>query len=260
MSPLVDVVIKPGGRKFGVGLFVLQHQRVAMHDDMRDARRRRGERDALLHGLRRRRPRGDRHVEHAVGRFVIFRQFTCEMSRASMFLSKPWAVPSGGRSPCSDRPSSENRSRIVFSYSLRVRRRIAMRPSAVWACSEAIKALANFARGGGNVISCRSITILRRHFAGANTIVNFHPARKTVRVGRIERQLRQIETRFGVFALWHSMQCFRGKHGSARPPLLPRCRTSRRLAPAARRRRCATRASRNERLLRDKNQPPMGAP
>ena len=63
-------------------------------------------------------------------------RLTCEISRASLFLSKPWAEPSAGSKPCSAMPGISKRSRIVFSYSVRVSLRIPVRPApASFACS-----------------------------------------------------------------------------------------------------------------------------
>ena len=91
----------PAGGKVGIGLLVLEQHAVAVHQNVGDeSAALASEMRSLLHG-RRIRPRGDRQVERVSAASTYLAMLTCEMSSASLFLSKPWAEPSAGNSPCS---------------------------------------------------------------------------------------------------------------------------------------------------------------
>ena len=91
----IDVRLIARRREFGIGLLVLQQHTIAIHDDVRYKAAAVRQRDAaLLHGAA---PGAAwRSPDRACGRrhITYLAMFTWEMSRASLFLSKPWAVPS----------------------------------------------------------------------------------------------------------------------------------------------------------------------
>ncbi len=142
--------------------------------------------------------------------------WTCETSSAAAHLSKPCRRPSSGIKSRTLRPGRSNRSRSVFSYSLRLRRRNSVRPcpslrrrsaAASWASSWRSTASVSspggrFRFGGGMAPPC----ILSWTFT---------QAAKAAGSLRFAVSVSRSRPPFFVWASWQRRQCFSRKERGA---------------------------------------------